>query len=453
MPADLQPLPSRLPRRAWIGIDSSQSPPVAVAAWRRFGRFCLAPVPLERLAQERPDGARCAAAVSMESVFTERLEPPARTLAQAERLAAGMLDLRLPLPVEQCALTWVPDGARPRSTALIAYAIDRKVLESRHAAADGKVDTERLVPAAHALWRWVTAHEPAADDATLQLLLHAGTQHGTLLAGCGGNLRSCLTVPGGDLAAVGRNLQVFATRWNLPASRLLLCGETADSTLLEALRAIPAFARTDSRLLPGARTCLAAALADEALAAERAGSDVGNLRAALGAHPAARRREARAQARCAAALLLAGLVLVGTQFARLQQLRRTLARLDGQLTQTVAHLAGGPLPVSGAAAIELARRELDTRLNPEVEAFGEPQLVAHLPDLLSTVALRHITLSSLAVDDRRIELGGLAGSEADLSVLREAARRAGLAPAIEGEPTSSGRLRFSGTLMRQEVLP
>ena len=47
-------------------------------------------------------------AVSMESVFTERLEPPARTLEQAERLAAGMLDLRLPLPVEQCAVTWVP---------------------------------------------------------------------------------------------------------------------------------------------------------------------------------------------------------------------------------------------------------------------------------------------------------------------------------------------------------
>ena len=453
MPADLQSPPNRLPRRAWIGIDTTPSPPVAVAAWRRFGRVCLAPVPLERLAQQRPDGARCAAAVSMESVFTERLEPPARTRAQAERLAAGMLDLRLPLPVEQCAVTWVPADAHRRSTALIAYAIDRNVLESRLAAADGRVDAERLVPAAHALWRWMTAHEPAADDATLQLLLHADTRHGTLLAGCGGHLRSSLTVPAGDLAAVGRSLQVFATRWNLPSSRLLLCGETADTALIEALRATPAFARTEIRLAADARTCLAAALADEALAAERAGADEGNLRAALGAHPAARRRAARVQARCAAVLLSAGLVLAGTQFARLRQLRRTLARLDGQLTQTVARLAGGPLPGSGAAAIELARRELDTRLNPEVEAFGEPQLAAHLPDLLSTVALRHMTLSSLTVDDRRIELGGMAGSEADLSVLREAARRARLAPAIESEPTSSGRLRFSGTLMRQEALP
>jgi hypothetical protein len=64
-----------------------------------------------------------------------------------------------------------------------------------------------------------------------------------------------------------------------------------------------------------------------------------------------------------------------------------------------------------------------------------------------------MTLNTLAVDDRRIELGGLAGSGADLAVLREAARRAGLAPAIESEPTSSGRLRFSGTLMRQGALP
>jgi hypothetical protein len=152
-------------------------------------------------------------------------------------------------------------------------------------------------------------------------------------------------------------------------------------------------------------------------------------------------------------LLAAGLILTGTQFARLRQLRRTLTRLDNQMTQTVAHLARGPLPVSGAAAIELARRELDTRLNPEVEACGEPQLAAHLPDLLSTVALRHMTLSTLAVDDRRIEMTGLAGSEADLSVLREAARRASLAPAIESEPTSSGRIRFHGTFMRQEALP
>ena len=453
MPADLQSPPHRLPRRAWIGIDTTLSPPVAVAAWRRFGRLCLAPVPLERIEQERPDGARCAAAVSMESVFTERLEPPARTLAQAERLAPGMLDLRLPLPVEQCAVTWVPVGARRHSPALLAYAIDRNVLQSRLAEAGGKVDAERRVPAAHALWRWMTAHEPATDDATLQLLLHAGTRHGTLLAGYGGHLRSCLTVPAGDFAAVVRNLQVFATRWNLPTCRLRLCGETADSTLLDALRAAPAFARTDIRLLPDARACLAAALAVEALAAERAGADAGDLRAALGAHPAARRRAARAQARCAAVLLAAGLILAGTQFARLRQLRRTLARLDNQMTQTVAHLAGGPLPVSGAAAIELARRELDTRLNPEVEAFGEPQLAAHLRDLLSIVALRHMTLSTLAVGDRRIELAGVAGSEADLSVLREAARRARLAPAIESESTASGRLRFSGTLMRQEALP
>ena len=451
MPADLQRPPIRLPRRAWIGIDTTLSPPLAVAAWRRFGRVCFAPVPLESLRQQRPGGARCAAALPMEAVFTERLEPPARSRAQAERLAAGMLDLRLPLPVEQCAVTWVPCAARGAPPALLAYAVGREALEARLAATETGADAERIVPAAHALWHWMTTGGLGAGVDTLQLLLHAGARHGTLLAGCGPHLRSCLTVPAGDLAALGRNLQVFAARWNLPSSRLLLCGENADAGLLENLRAHAAFARTEIRLVPDARACLAAALAAEALAS--GGDPAGDLRAPLGAHPAARRREARAQARCAAALLAAGLVLAGTQLARLRELRRTLGRLDHQLEQTASRLAGGPLPGSGAAAIELARRELDTRLNPEVEAFGEPQLLTHLPNLLGTAALRNLAVASLTVEDRRIELSGEAGSEADLAALRDTARRASLAPAIESEPTPAGRIRFTGTLMRQEALP
>jgi hypothetical protein len=453
MSADLQSPTHRHPRRAWIGIDTSQSPPVAVAAWRSFGRLYRAVVPLEHLAQKRSGGARCSMAVSMESVFTERLEPPARTLEQAERLAAGMLDLRLPLPVEQCAVTWVPADAQRRSTALIAYAIDRKALNSRLAALEGMVAAERLVPAAHALWHWMMLQEPVTGENTLQLLLHAGKHHGTLLAGYGGQLRCCITVPPGDLDAVGRHLQVFATRWSPSSSRMLLCGEAADTALLESLRALPACADTDIRLADDARTCLASALAIEALGLNRGGAHEGDLRASLGGHPVTQRRQRRAQALQAAALLLAGLVLAGAQFARLHKSRRALAMLDQRVVQAANRLAGRPLPVRGAAAIELARRELDTRLHPEVEALGEPRLATHLADLLDAVALRRMTLGTLVVDDRRIELVGLADNEADLSVLREAARRAQLVPAIESMPTPSGRLRFSATLMRQEVLP
>lgn len=454
MPADLQTPLARLPRRAWIGVDTTLDPPLAVAAWRRPGGACLAPVPLETIRRQRPDGARCAAALPMDAVFTERLEPPARNRAQAERLAAGMLDLRLPMPVEQCAVTWVPCAARGAPPALLAYAIDRTALEMRLAAADPAAIAERIVPAAHALWRWMTAgdhSDSSAGDATLQLLLHAGARHATLLAGCGGQMRSCLTLPPGDCAAVGRGIQVYAARWNLPTGSLLLCGEAADQTLLETLRATPACSGTVIRLVPDARACLATALASEALAAD--GDGAGDLRAALRAHPAARRREMRAQSFQAAVLLLAGLALAGAQLARLRESRRALERLDRQVVQAACRLAGGPLPARGAAAVELARRELDTRLNPEVEAFGESQLAAHLPELLNTLALRNMTLGSLAVDDRRIELNGLAGSEADLSVLREAAHRARLVPAIQSETTPSGRLRFSGTLMRQEALP
>jgi hypothetical protein len=387
----------------------------------------------------------------MEQMFTERLEPPAKNRAQAERLAAGLLDLCLPLPVERCAVTWVDTTPRGAPPTLLAFAIPHEVLNRDLAAqqTDG-IDAERVVPAALALWtRFVRTCTPPGE--TIQLLLHATARNWTLLIGRGTALQSCLTLPVGDAPAIGRNLQVFAHRWNLTASQLRLCGATADEALLGSLRKLPTLAQTEILLAPRAGTFLASALAEEAVAA--AGRSAGNLRSGAQTHPAPLRREARCQGLYATALVVSSLVLLTANLVQIAHGKRLADDADAALAQAADRLAGWTLPSRGAAAVELARRELETRLNPEVEAFGEVQMVSALPRLLSAAALRNISFSALSVDDRRIEVDGDAASDADVAVLREAARREALTPILETELTPGGRVHFSGTLMRKGVLP
>ena len=103
--------------------------------------------------------------------------------------------------------------------------------------------------------------------------------------------------------------------------------------------------------------------------------------------------------------------------------------------------------------MELARNELDTRLNPVVESFADDPLVGKVDALLRVAALRSTRIATLTVDDRRIELAGSAVSEADIAVLREAGRREHLAAALESESTTDGRVHFEGTFMHEGVRP
>ena len=440
--------PRAIPRRAWVGIDTTQSPAEAVAAWRTAWGLQTAPVAPDVLRRQRPGGERCAAAIPMGQMFTERLETPARSRSQAERLATGMLDLRLPLPVEQCAVTWTGVSPAPGATAtLLVFAMPREALD-RELDRQGRalVDAERAVPAAHALWlRLLRQDRPPAG--TLQLLLHAASASWTLLIGRDADLHSVLALPSGDPAALGRNVQVFAHRWNLSASRLLLCGPGAHSELETALRALPALSRTDIHLAETPGAFLARALAETA--AMTADDRTGNLRHGHRPHPARLRREAGRRRLCAGVLIGSALLLLGGQTLLVARARRALAAVDHALLAACERLAGRP----GVTVSELALREMENRINPAIEAFGETQLPAKAARLLSTAALRGMTLNALAVDDRRIEVTGEAAGEADVAAWRDAARGEQLAPAIETEWTSDGHVRFSGTLMRRGTLP
>lgn len=447
-PSSANVAPRHLPRRAWVGIDLTQAPPVAAAAWRAPAGWRLAVLGDDAWRAQRGDGRRCCAGLPMGQIFAERIAPPTRA-GRRHSLIEGLLDLRLPVPVESCALTAVSAG-RGGAAAFMTYAMPRAALsaelESQRRAG---CPAERAVPIAHALWqRW--RREAAPAPGRLQMVLHAAADAWTLLAGAGEELRSCLTLPAGDAAAIGRSAQVFAQRWQLPAGTLRLCGAGADDACAALLGALPALAGTEIVTAAEPGRFLALALAEEG--ARNGGGAAGNLRATDFTHPAALRRQARREWLAAGALAASALLLLAGHVDLTLRARRSLRALEAQVARQAERLAGGPLPVRGGAALELARRELDARLQPQVEALGEPQPLDFLPRLLRVAALRDLRFSSLGIAERRLQLAGSAASEADVAAWREAARREGLVPAV-ATAAGGGGVTFTGTLMMREALP
>lgn len=440
----------RLPPHAWVGVDLIHPSAPAAAAWRVPGGLRGVDLPPGSWRELRRDGRRCAVALPMGRVFTERIEPPAAGRRRAARLVRGMLDLRLPVPVESCEVTVVPER-RSRPPAFLAFAVPREALVAALAAnAAAGCPAERLVPAALPLWRRLTRLAPPPAGA-LQLLLHAEAGGWTLLAGRGAELWSCLTLAAGDVTGAGRAAQVYMQRWQPEAARLHLCGPAADEPLAAALSALPLPAPLVIVLDKAPGLFLARALAEEAALA--GGGAAGNLRCGEFAHPALRRRLARRERLAAAALVAASLLLLGVHATLLRDASRRLREIDEELTRQAAVLAGRSLPARGAAVVELARRELETRLNPQVEAFGEPHILGHLPRLLRLAALRGISFSRLEAEERRLTVAGRAPGEADVAAWREAACRDGLAVALAIVGEDAGGVSFSGTLILREGLP
>ncbi len=446
-PSSSSAAPRHTSRHAWVGIDLTQAPPVAGAAWRTLAGWRVARLGDDTWRARHVDGRRCCAGLPMGQIFAERIEPPSRP--GRRRLLEGLLDLRLPVPVESCAIA-VTSERRAGAASFMIYAMPRAALAAEIESQRGAgCPAERAVPIAHALWqRWLRAEAPKTGR--LRLLLHTAPGAWTLLAGVGGELRSCLTLPSGEMAAVGRAAQVFAQRWQLPAGILRLCGAEADAACVERLRALPALAGTEIAPVAAPADELALALAEEG--ARHGGAAAGNLRATDFVHPAAMLREARREWLAIGALAVSALLLLAGHVALLLRGERKLRALEGRLARQTERLAGAPLPVRGGAAIELARRELEARLQPQVEAFGEAQPLAFLPRLLRVAALRDLRFSAIGVEEQRLFLAGSAASEADVAAWREAARREGLVPAIE-TVAAAGGVTFKGTLMPREALP
>lgn len=392
------------------------------------------------MAQAR-QGVRTAAACGARQVFTVRLTLPVAGAARARQVAEGLLDTRLPFPVEESRYV-LAEGGGTSGQVLMAFAMPRPKLQERldELRARG-CDPAFATPEALALWRRYT-RETAIGADERHVLIRTGTADWTLVVGAGRHLVTATTFPAGDGAAVRRTLQVLAGESAPGPTHWFLCGPQADPATWQRFCLAAGLPDTAPVRRPvDAVSYLAGAIALDGLR-EGCHSDQ-NLRPPDALPPAVQRSRQRRQDGGLAALAVAALLVIGADLAAWRQARGRLVAADRCLAGQVQELADHSVAMRGAAAVAAARQELDARLHPVVEALTEPNRLRPIADLLQIAALRQVSLHTLRLEDRRLTLTGTAQAEGDIDALELALKRAGLSARLSRNPRA-GSIEFTG---------
>ena len=334
----------------------------------------------------------------------------------------------------------------------MAYAVTKKDFEAFLARFQDRhgFSPERVVPAAAVLWRKLASLLP--DGRGCSVHLHAQGPSWILLAGGKDALSAVVTVPAGDVASVARNSAILALRQKKDIASFTLSGADADDQLAVAISEASPAPSCRIRVVPDPSDFLALALAEEG--AERDLAPDGNFRDPEFPHPAASRRLLARAVAVGAFLVLLGLSSLLIATAERARARTALSTTMERLTDISCRLAGRKLPVTGAAALEMARNEFDQRLNPVVEAFPDTRLFGAMVVPLELALTRNLTFSSIQLEGRLTRFTGKALSEDDLTIWRRRAREAGMSSAIESAPSDDGAsLVFTATQFCPEVAP
>ena len=395
-------------RQKWIGVDTE------VCADSNGAAVCA----VSQLARFRPDGARVAMSLPMDSVFFEKIELPNMSWAAAEKVVVGKFDLKLPVPIEKCLL-YVRPAKNSKEPLFLAYAVTREAYKahlSAFRAATG-CDPEAVFPSADALADACVRH--LGDNAPSALMLHATSDKWTLLAIEDGILSGVVTLAAGDAFAAMRNAKILSMRFNSPPERFLVSGSGADE-LAKTLADAPNALQCRVEAVPAPGNFLASALALRGTLRESEGGfRQGNLE-----HPA---RARRAFWSCMllglppAALASAACVLAAMAYIRSSA---QLAKWHERLDRDAARVANGPLPQHGRAAAERAKGLLDWT-EPTIASLAANSPIQALPAIFDAASTRGMTFSAIKYLGGILTITGHATVEADVEVLRQSAEKAG----------------------------
>ena len=412
----------------WVGADTE------VCADSNGAAVCA----VSQLARFRPDGARVAMSLPMDSVFFEKIELPNMSWAAAEKVVVGKFDLKLPVPIEKCLL-YVRPVKSSKDPLFLAYAVTREAYKahvSAFRAATG-CDPEAVFPSADALADACVRH--LGGGAPSALMFHSTSDKWTLLAIEDGILSGVVTLAAGDAIAAMRNAKILSIRFNSPPERFLVSGFGAEE-LAKTLAGAPNALRCRVEAVPVPGNFLASALALRGGARE----SKGGFRDGKLEHPARIRRFVR---RCILlglipiALALAACVLAAMAYFRSSA---QLAKWNELLDHDAARVANGSLPQHGRAAAERAKGLLDWR-NPAIASFATTSPLKALPAIFEAASTRGITFSNVDYEGLTLAISGHGAVEADMEVLRQAAEKAGFA--FDGTVEKRGEgIVFSATI-------
>ena len=437
-------------KRPWTGVELAGGAFVTATA-------AGTEVAADAFRATRRCGCRVAGAIPADCLFFERVELPPSARRNPDRFLPGLLDPRLPVPIEDCLVYAEPDG----DDALLAFAVRRDAYAGHLAAFEAAAGCrpERVAPLPAALWRRVVADastvfpsqsgrdgstsRPPREDAALTLLhLHAAANSWTLLAGTaaahGGSLRAAVAMPPGDIAAVRRNMSILASRTGAPVARVTISGEAADPKLAEAL--CGALPDVPVAVVPQPRLYLSIALAADAAARDDGGFAEGDFE-----HPARRNRRLHRTAALLALPLLAALAFLAAAAALKVSSSRAVARFDAALGDVAARLAGRPIGRRGPGAVAAARNEFEERTSPAVARLAQRSPLDALRTIFAFAGNRSIPVASLVFDGNVLEAVGRAEAESDADALAAVLRSEGFSVESAPLPDAPGgwRIRVS----------
>lgn len=371
----------------WIGIDLSS------------GVFCAAYSDGTEIAEavfktSRKCGCFVAAALPASNLFVETVELPSSAKGNISTYLPGLMDVKLPFPVEDCLLA---NGVKNGSSAL-AFAITRVeyLRQLNQFVSIAGAQPERVAPAPLVLWNKAFANArrlfPSGDGVLFHL--HASTQSWTLIAGkfSDGSVQNVLTVGAGDIAAVSRNIRILLSRMAIDSSFISISGDAATDELVGSLNSLG----FNAAAVAEPKTFLAQALAEDA---EGGKSPDGNFAKGEFEHVASVNRRLH---RVIASSLFLLLLALGFLFCAVNFKMKTgasLQRVDKELGQIANRFAGRLTGLAGPASIRLALNEFDSRQVKAVSLYGEPGPLDALGDIFTFMNVREMTLSSLNLSE------------------------------------------------------
>lgn len=412
----------------WIGVDLSGK------TFRAADSNGLE-ISEEVFKAEHKCGCRVEASLPADSIFTEHVTVPESVGDDIERFLPGLLDVAIPVPVEDCLVVAGPSS----ETMALGFAIRRDDYRHRiNAFAERAGCTpERVAPAPLALWKKVVQDCATNGNSPVLLHLHAAPDAWTLLSGNAASAKCHLpiplvaTVPAGDVRAALRNFGIFLSRLGVTQGHLTISGDEASTDLANALKALA----DDSKpvVVGNPRHYLATALAIDGEKSQNSTS--GSFARDEFEHPALTNRRFHYHM---AALLLPFAASVVFLFSSAYYKMRTSSALDEfeRRTSSVAEsLAGRKLPYKGAAALRAACNEFASRRSQSILAFAEPRPIDAIDDIIAFASGRDAKIASFSYDGSIMNVSGRVAAEVDIDVLISNLESAGWTVERSSEPT------------------
>lgn len=405
---DLSPGAVRIVRasRSRKGLRTEQVLAAALPAETEAARAAMTSIQAEVLAGDAVESV----ALTALDVFTRWLQTPFPVAAKARKVLPSLLDIQLPVPLEQCAWVIAEEGRSDNGkvrllTAAVRLTDARKRLDEARSLG---LDPAVLDHEAFALWSHLQQVRPAAP-AQARVLLHMGPAAGLLLVGKGDTLQAAHALrsapPAGE-KAVGawsvRVRQVLRSQGLTDASEIAWIWSgpgAADAAAREALQAALGDLPVRFACVEAPETFLAEALAVRRLEPTALAC---NFRRDALAHPFSARHTARRRRRAFLAAAAAAAAVCAVNLAWLQALKHRNQQMQEALTRLAQEVSGLETVPRGQEVFAV-QQALAARGNEDpVQRMFLPSLTVALGDLVERCHMAEVNIEDLNLEPGRV---------------------------------------------------